>query len=543
VTWPWGVLIGAALVASAGNVAAQDPTAGIVAIVESGELPGARRPGLAQFAAPLGVFYAGRGDTAAWLDAGVVTHQAIALVDGLARARDEGLDPRDYDVLRLERLIRESGRGQWSDSAQAHFDVLLTVALMRFVHDVHEGRIQRNPFSHHAREDSPAHDLAVVATSFRNGGSLDSLIAEVRPRLAQYRELREALHRYRRLAVGARPMHLPWRATVRPGGTYAALPELKARLILLGDLAADSGGVDDTLYSGPVVDAVRRFQSRHALAVDGILGAGTIAELRVPISTRITQIELSLERLRWLPPFQTRRAVVVNVPAFELFAFDSAGQGSPSLRMKVVTGSSFDTRTPVMLDQLRYIEFWPYWNVPYSIAKKEILPALERAPRYLQAARMEIVGRGDSVLGDTLTPELRAGLEAGRYRIRQRPGPSNSVGLVKFAFPNRLNIYLHGTPETSAFRKVRRDLSHGCIRLEDPGLMAEWVLRGQAGWDRARIDQVMADSASIRVNVAEPVGVLLYYTTATAVPDGTIRFYHDIYGHDERLVQQLRQRS
>jgi murein L,D-transpeptidase YcbB/YkuD len=543
VNWSRTVLFGAALVASAGSVAGQDPTAEIQALVDSGELPGARRPSLAQFAAPLSLFYAGRGDSAAWLDAGVVTHLAIALVDGLARARDEGLDPRDYDVLRLERLIRQSAEGQWSDSAQAHFDVLLTVALMRYVHDVHEGRIARNPFSHHAREDSPAHDLAVIATSFRNGGSLDSLIAEVRPHLAQYRELRAELHRYRQLAVGAHPMRLPWRSPVRPGGSYAALPELKARLILLGDLDADSAALDDTLYAGPVVEAVRRFQSRHALAVDGVLGAGTIAELRIPISARITQIELSLERLRWLPPFQTRRAVVVNVPAFELMAFDSAGAGVPSLQMKVVTGSSFDTRTPVMLDQLRYIEFWPYWNVPYSIAKKEILPALDRAPRYLVASRMEIVGRGDRVLGDTLTPELRAGLEAGRYRLRQRPGPNNSVGLVKFAFPNRLNIYLHGTPETSAFRKVRRDLSHGCIRLEDPSRMAEWVLKGQPGWDRAHIDQVMADSTSIRVNISEPVGVLLYYTTAVALADGTIRFYHDIYGHDEALIGQLRRRS
>jgi len=210
--------------------------------------------------------------------------------------------------------------------------------------------------------------------------------------------------------------------------------------------------------------------------------------------------------------------------------------------MKVVTGKSFDTRTPVMLDQLRYIEFWPYWNVPYSITKKEILPALAERPTYLRTSRMEIVGRRDSVLGDTLTPELLAGLQAGRYRVRQRPGPYNSVGLVKFAFPNRLNVYLHGTPETSAFKKVRRDLSHGCIRLEDPSLMAQWVLAGQAGWGRDHIDQVMADSVSIRVNIEHPVGVLLFYTTAMALPGDGIRFYRDIYKHDELLEQQLQRR-
>jgi murein L,D-transpeptidase YcbB/YkuD len=191
----------------------------------------------------------------------------------------------------------------------------------------------------------------------------------------------------------------------------------------------------------------------------------------------------------------------------------------------------------------RFLSVWPYWNVPYSITKKEILPALAARPNYLRSARMEIVGRRDTVLGDTLTPELLAGLQAGRLRIRQRPGPSNSVGLVKFAFPNRLNVYLHGTPETSAFKKVRRDLSHGCIRLEDPSLMAEWVLAGQRGWGRGHIDSVMADSTSIRVNIAHPVGVLLFYTTAVWIPDGTIRFYRDIYKHDELLEQQLARRG
>lgn len=539
------VLLAAALVVPGTSLAAeQDPSSEIIALVQSGRLPGTRRPDLGPYAAPLALFYGTRGDTPAWLDAGVVTPRALTLLAGLARARDEGLVPADYDVARLQRMARESTEGQLSDSAEARFDVLLTVALMRFVNDVHQGRLRNNPFSHHAREDSPAHDPAVISTRFLNGEPLESLVAEVRPHLAQYTALLYQLQHYRAIAAHAPRVRLPWRSTVRPGGVYAALPEMERRLMLLGDLSPDSAGRSDSVYAGPVVEAVKRFQLRHALGVDGVLGASTIAELRTPLSTRITQIELGLERLRWLPPLPAQRFVVVNVPAFELLAFDSAGgTGVPSLTMKVVTGKSFDTRTPVMLDQLRYIEFWPYWNVPYSITKKEILPALAERPNYLRAARMEIVGRRDSVLGDTLTPALLAGLQSGSYRIRQRPGPNNSVGLVKFAFPNRLNVYLHGTPETSAFKKVRRDLSHGCIRLEDPSLMAEWVLAGQRGWGRAHIDSVMADSTSIRVNIAHPVGVLLYYTTATGMADGTIRFYHDIYKHDEELIGQLRRRT
>jgi len=543
--WPGLIAIATVVAAVATPLTAQQPPSPeIAAIVDAGRLPGTRRPDFAQYAPSLALFYAARDDAPAWLDAGVATPRAIELIGGLARAPYEGLLPEDYDVPRLQRLLRQNTQEQWSDSTEARFDVLLTVALMRFVNDVHQGRLRRNPFSHHAREDSPAHDPAVIATRFWNGESLDSLIAEVRPHLAQYNDLLAELRHYRALAVAAPAARFPWRSPVAPGGVYPALAGLEARLVLLGDLPADYAPRADSVYVGPVIDGVRRFQLRHALAVDGVLGAGTITELRIPLTHRIDQIKLALERLRWLPPIRDKRFVVVNVPAFELFAFDSIGGGEvPAFTMRVVTGNSFDTRTPVMLDRLRYIEFWPYWNVPYSITKKEILPALERSPRYLQAARMEIVGPRDRVLGDTLTPELLAGLQAGRYRVRQKPGPNNSVGLVKFAFPNRLNVYLHGTPETSAFKKVRRDLSHGCIRLEDPSKMAEWSLQGTAGWDRARIDQVMTDSISVRADLATPVGVLLFYTTATSMGDGTIRFYRDIYGHDEELAAQLSARS
>jgi murein L,D-transpeptidase YcbB/YkuD len=286
---------------------------------------------------------------------------------------------------------------------------------------------------------------------------------------------------------------------------------------------------------------VRRFQVRHALEPDGVLGLATLAALNVPLATRVEQIELALERLRVLPPLGRQRFVVVNIPAFQLFAFDSVGgSGAPSLQMKVVTGKALDTRTPLLFEELRYVEFRPYWNVPRSILVKEILPLLRRRPSYLRSNQMEIVDPRDNVLSDALTAEILRGLAAGELRVRQRPGPRNALGLAKFVFPNAANVYMHGTPQTELFSRTRRDFSHGCIRLEDPEALAAWVLQDQPAWSRAAIERAMSADGTTRVLLTRPMPVVVFYTTAVAAPDGTIRFYQDVYGHDRELVEALR---
>jgi murein L,D-transpeptidase YcbB/YkuD len=210
--------------------------------------------------------------------------------------------------------------------------------------------------------------------------------------------------------------------------------------------------------------------------------------------------------------------------------------------MPVVIGSAYDHRTPVMLQPLTRVEFHPYWNVPPTIVRAEILPALAADPGYLRKLRMEVVGVRDSVLGDSVTPAIAALLTRGRLRIRQRPGPWNALGLTKFTFPNHDDVYLHGTPDTTLFRRARRDLSHGCIRLQRPAMVAEWALAG-GNWARARIDSTLAGSAdTVWAPVVRPTSVLIFYTTAVAMPDGEARFYQDIYGHDHELAVSLRDR-
>jgi murein L,D-transpeptidase YcbB/YkuD len=290
-----------------------------------------------------------------------------------------------------------------------------------------------------------------------------------------------------------------------------------------------------------VVTAVRRFQQRHGLDQDGVLGRATIAAVNTPFSHRVREIELALERLRWLPPIGRQPFVVVNIPQFELIAFDSTSQTAPpAINMRVIVGKALQTRTPVMLEQMRYIEFRPYWNVPRSILVKEIVPALRRNSNYLQSNDMEMVGPGDQPAGDRPGGGAIGRLLRGDLRVRQRPGPENSLGLIKFVFPNASNVYLHGTPHMQLFERTRRDFSHGCIRLEHPEALAVWLLRDQPGWNLEQVQSAMNAERSSRLLLSHPVPVVIFYTTAVVRSDGSAWFYADIYGHDRELDEALR---
>jgi murein L,D-transpeptidase YcbB/YkuD len=288
------------------------------------------------------------------------------------------------------------------------------------------------------------------------------------------------------------------------------------------------------------VDAVKRFQDRHALEPDGVIGPGTLAAVNVPLAARVRQIELALERIRWVPALPARPTIVVNVPLFLLYAFDWDDRADP-MKMRVVTGKSAGHETPLFMEQMRYVVFRPYWNPPPSILRKEILPRARKDPTYLDRQNMEIVASGeDDAPSLPATPANLDKVAAGKLVLRQRPGPKNSLGLAKFIFPNANNVYMHGTPAKQLFSRARRDYSHGCIRVEDPPRLAEWVLRSNADWDRARIEEAMAGERPTQVNLADHVTVIIFYDTVTVDPDGVVHFGNDYYGHDARLEAALR---
>ena len=290
-------------------------------------------------------------------------------------------------------------------------------------------------------------------------------------------------------------------------------------------------------YSGPLVEGVRRFQLRHGLEVDGVLGKATLAALQVPMAWRVRQIELALERLRWLPPLSGPRLIALNIPMFQVWGWDALPPNDvPSFETDVIVGRARSTRTPVLAGKLQEVIFRPYWNVPRSILLNEILPAIRRDPEYLSRQAMELVqGQGDDAPVVEASPENLTLLRQGRLRLRQRPGPRNALGAVKFMFPNDQHVYMHATPAQSLFKRNRRDFSHGCVRVKDPVALAEWVLRDEGDWPRERVQAAMSADRSQQVRLTRPIDVLLFYTTAGIMPDGTIRFAEDIYDHDTRL--------
>jgi murein L,D-transpeptidase YcbB/YkuD len=518
--------------------AGQDPAASDVrAAIAAARLPWSRWPDFSRQVDDISRLYRAHVDLPVWLVAGRPSRSAREAVIQLAGASAHGLDPADYDAAALDSLTRTVDVTPGGAMA-TRFDLLLSVAFLRLISDLHGGRVPHAPLSRTIPD--PALDLAAAVSSAIAGDSIARLVDAVTPQLAQYRNLRSALARYRTLAVDSSIPLVPVVELVHPGDPYEGTPALARRLSALGDLAS-TAPVAEHRYAGDLVDAVRRFQRRHGLIADGVIGPLTFPFLNTPLTHRVRQIELALERLRWLPPLTGQRLLVVNIPAFRLFAFDSVGAtGVPTLHMPVIVGKALDTRTPVLLEQLRYLEFQPYWNVPRSILVGEILPQLRRQAGYLREHEMDVIGPRDRVLGDALTPAVLQGLARGELRLRQRPGPRNPLGRVKFVFPNAADVYLHGTPDTTLFARERRDFSHGCIRVQRPTDLAAWVLGDQPAWPRDSVEAAIAAKATRRALLSRPMPVVLFYATAVALPDVGMAFYEDIYGHDRRLDEALR---
>lgn len=475
-------------------------------------------------------FYAPRGYAPAWSAA-----QAAAALALLEHAGVDGLDPPDYRVgaLRRERSIVPFDAGR--------FDAHLTAAVLHYLADLGVGRVRSE---YHGADPDPRLDRFDPVERLRTalaGDDLAGAVLAAQPAFPLYGRIKAMLAHYRALAQAPYPPlpPLPGGGALAPGARYRDAQALHARLVLLGDLALDAAPADAD-YDAVLAEGVRRFQARHGLEPDGVLGRDTLAALNVPLAQRVRQLELTLERLRWLPDFGPGPIVAVNLPSYLLWALTlPAADGAPALEMRVIVGAAVKTPTPLFIGQMRYLEFNPYWNVPRSITLKEVIPKLERNPGYLAREQMELVPVGGGPASGAVSAATLEGLRAGRYRVRQRPGPKNALGAVKFAMPNPMDIYLHSTPARELFKRSRRDLSHGCIRVEDPVGLAQFVLRDPQRWSAAQVEAAMAPGPTRRVELPAPVPVVLFYATAIADREGRALFLRDVYRRDRLLEQAL----
>lgn len=351
--------------------------------------------------------------------------------------------------------------------------------------------------------------------------------------MPHYLLLENALPRYRELAARPALTQLPAlpRGSLKEGDAWEGLPALRTLLTALGDLPEEHDGQPPAAtLDAALAQALQRFQERHGLEPDGVLGQATWRALATPLSQRVRQIERTLARWRELPPNPHSRAIFVNIPRFRLYATSTmTGSEADMLRIDVVVGRTLrDLRTPTFTADMTHLIFRPYWEVPRSIAHNEILPAARRDAGYLARNRYELVdGEGRIVAA---TPEALAQVEAGMLRVRQQPGPDNALGSVKFMLPNAHNVYLHDTPARALFTRTRRAFSHGCIRVADPAALARFVLREDAGWTPERIAAAMQGEEPVQVNLAEPIRVYIVYGTAIAREDGSVLFLDDLYG-------------
>jgi L,D-transpeptidase YcbB len=472
--------------------------------------------------------------TPLWIKGDEPTAQAAYLIEAFRASRLKGLNPSDYGGESLATQSK-SLKGA-SAAARAAFDASLTMATMRYVSDLRIGRINPKHLKFGIDVQSKKYDLPEFVTQqIASAGNVQSALDQIEPSYAGYRRLETMLKQYLDLTAKGDGAKVPAETkTVAPGDTYAGTAQLTERLRLLGDLP--QGGSFDS-YSGDLVEGVKHFQARHGLATDGKLDAATLRELNTPLSARIQEIDDSLERWRWMPTEFQQPPVLVNIPEFRLRAYSEDHQ--LALSMRVVVGKAAPTQTPVFTDDIRFIVFRPYWNVPSGILRRNVIPGIMKSSGYIARERFEVTDSSGKLVSAT-TDDLVAGLRSGKYSIRQKPGPANALGLIKFMFPNSHSVYLHSTPSTELFARSRRDFSSGCIRVEKPAELASFLLRnqldGQQPWTVARAQTAMDSGKDNRqVNLTVKVPVLLLYVTAVAEEDGTVHFFDDIYGHDKRL--------
>jgi L,D-transpeptidase YcbB len=484
--------------------------------------------------------YERRGFAPAWIENGSPRPQMNALIRAVHAADREGLDPELYSASLLDRRKEEASRGfltsKGFDPREAvAMDVWLTWLYLKFASDLADGvsdlahadpawKIQPETFDPMEKLEAALRDNRIAESLF-----------ELTPTHQDYRALQKALSDHRRQAEAGGWPQVPPTLKIKPGQSSPQVLALARRLLASGDFTAEIPARTHTLtYEPALQEAVKRFQRRHGLADDGVAGSSLAAELNVPVQNRLRQIELNMERWRWLPRNLGDEYILVNIPEMRLDVWE---RGTVPLSMRVVVGKP-DTPTPIFNDVMTYIVFAPYWNVPTDIAANETLPSVVQDPGFLDKMNMAVV----DAAGHEVDPQSIDLGSPDSYRFRQRPGTSNALGLVKFMFPNQFNVYLHDTPADTLFARVSRSLSHGCVRLEEPEKLAEYVLRDQHEWTRERITEAMHGADERTVKLKRPIPVYLGYWTSRVGADGAVQFRKDVYGIEGRLSAKLAQR-
>ncbi len=486
-------------------------------------------------------FYRERGFAPAWIHAGAPSPQAREFARVLADAGRHGLTPADYHYSCIRDWLAYFRRGgidqdPLGERALAGFDIVMTDAFITFAYHLAGGKVDPETIDPQWVAPKRALEVLEVLTALETHGSVDHLLAALTPVHPDYQRLVTAAEDLRRIVdAGGWPGLNPGR-TLRRDDAGSEVIKLRERLAVSGDLR--DRGQREMEFDAVLAGAVARFQRRHGLEPDGVVGRATLRALNVSAEQRLQQLLLNLERWRWIPHDLGRRYILVNAADFSLTAVE---EGALRLAMRVIVGEAYQ-KTPVFSRKMRYLEINPYWNVPRSITVAEYLPKIRRDPGYLAANHFQLLAdwSPDGAVIDPLGVDWGA-VSAERFpgRLRQLPGPWNALGRIKFMFPNPFNVYLHDTPGRSLFSRRQRALSHGCIRLEKPLQLAAFVLEGTPEWDLAAIQAAVDSGLRQTVRPLRGCMVHLLYWTAWVDQDGTVNFREDVYERDGVLWAAL----
>lgn len=458
-------------------------------------------------------FYKDRNYAYAWFDSSGLSEQASNFrnlqSNYISSFEDSSLYHPEMEQL-VQQFVSSNKKNRSADSLVLKAELLLTGQFFRYAAKVYKG------------SDIDAAELGwfIPRKKIDLHALLDSAILHKNeeayaPQNQQYKKLQQYVERYSALAKQHSPDPIPTlQKSLRSGDSSAILVQIKKHLQLVGDLEEN---VDSPLFDTALVIATKKYQQRMGLTIDGVIGNKMIAELNVPLKQRLRQILINLERLRWMPPEKDTNYILVNIPEYKMHVYDS---GRLQFDINVIVGTAANN-TVIFNDKLQYVVFSPYWNVPESIVTGEILPAIKKNPDYLTKQNMEIVKQGKIPV------------------IRQNPGPGNSLGLVKFLFPNNYNIYFHDTPNRNLFSQSSRSFSHGCIRIAEPKKMAAYLLRQDSSWNDRTIDSAMHLKKEKWVALKKSVPVFIVYFTAWVDKNGELNFRKDIYKHDEKMANKL----
>ncbi len=493
------------------------------------------------------IFYQNRDFAPKWFGVDGLHPSALTLVEAIRNADREGLNSEDYHLNAIEQILHElSDEAFPPDSSKAHrwadLDLMLTDAYLLLGSHLSAGRV--NPENLHADWllGTRSMELADLLGQTESPEQLVRQLNQLKPRHQGYKDLISALLRLREILSRGGWPQVETSRILRPGDKDSAIATVRRRLELSGDLRDNAALDTDDVYDPVLVSAVERFQRRHGLRPDGVLGPRSVEAMNVTVAQRIRQIELNLERWRWLPQDLGERHIVVNTAAFYLKVIE---HGHEKMAMRVVVGRPA-RQSPVFSADMTYLVFNPYWNVPRKLAVEDILPKAKKDVHYLIDKKFKVFN-GWKEDAEELDPQTLQWEDYSEhyfpFRLRQEPGKSNALGRIKFMFPNQFAVYLHDTPQKSLFTRAHRDFSSGCIRLENARALASYLLSDDPKWTRESLSQILDQGHQRVVHVPRPIPVHLHYMTAWVDPDGTLQFRDDIYKRDEKLDQALRNRS